>query len=108
MLEITKQPNVVYVGNHQTATSDCTVNTDLEDMTGNPEVVSLESKIVIKNGKIPCCEGNESPSKAKYSGVHSDDLSDLGSGSDFVGDVNSLIQQSTLLKEPSLIEQKCS
>lgn len=43
--------------------SDCTVCTDLGDMEGNPEVVSLEPEIVSKKGKIPSREVNETQLK---------------------------------------------
>ena len=37
--------------------------TDLGDMEGNPEVVSLEPEIVSKKGKIPSHEVNETQLK---------------------------------------------
>ena len=45
--------------NHQRTTSGNTVFTDLEDMAGKPEAVSLEPEIVSKKGKIPSREVNE-------------------------------------------------
>ena len=41
------------------STSGGTVFTDLGDMVGKPEAVSLESEIVSKKGKIPSREVNE-------------------------------------------------
>lgn len=45
------------------------------------------------------------PSKAKHSHIPGDKLSDLGSVTDFEGNVNSLRQQATALTKPSLADE---